>query len=578
MEVERGGGSAGNEPHREAGTRFGKYTLLCKLATGGMGELYVARQTGAGGFEKLVVVKRLLPHLAEDAHFVAMLLDEARIAARLSHPNVCQVYDLGQADGHYYIAMEHLEGVPASLILRRARRAGQRLEVGMATAILHQAALGLHHAHELTDGGGKSMGLVHRDVSPSNLFVTASGLVKVLDFGVAKSQDALARTHTGALKGKYAYMSPEQVVGDAVDRRSDVFSLGIVLFELLTAQRLFWRDSEYKMFQAIVEEPIPRIHDVRAGAPAPVAAVAERALSRDPRKRFESAQAMAEALEEAAQDAGGLWKQARVAGYVDQYFGPLMDERRQDVQNGLAVAERARDARVTPPVSGQPSGSIEIDLGDDAAGGQPDVARNPAGAGAARRRGPMTWRWLILGGAVAAAAVGGSALAYHLWSGRNEAAPPPVVLLGGEVETPDGRIARPAGTGALAGGHPAASSTAADAGAATVDQDDAGPGPSRSGDRAHRAKDPYSARLSRYQGRIRGCFNQHATSVAGTPHVALALRIDDAGRVVHAGLMPPSLEATDLGACVLAVARQVTFGAQDQEVEVTIPLKVRRRH
>ena len=394
MEVERGDGAAINEPHREAGTRFGKYTLLCKLATGGMGELYVARQTGAGGFEKLVVVKRLLPHLAEDAHFVAMLLDEARIAARLSHPNVCQVYDLGQADGHYYIAMEHLEGVPASLVLRRARRAGQRLEIGMASAILHQAALGLHHAHELTDAGGKSMGLVHRDVSPSNLFVTASGLVKVLDFGVAKSQDALARTHTGALKGKYAYMSPEQVIGNQVDRRSDVFSLGIVLFELLSAQRLFWRDSEYKMFQAIVEEPIPRLLDIRPGVPTAIAAVAEQALSREPRKRFASAQAMAEALEEAAHQAGGLWKQAGIAGYLGSYFGPLMEERRQDVQNGLGAAQRARSAGVPSPVSDQLSGSIEVDLGDGAVAGPTRALGRRARSKA--RRPPVTLRWLVL--------------------------------------------------------------------------------------------------------------------------------------------------------------------------------------
>ncbi|HYU16237.1 MAG TPA: serine/threonine-protein kinase, partial [Candidatus Acidoferrum sp.] len=343
MDVERGGsGSPSVRVPKVAGSAFGKYTLVCKLATGGMGELFVARKTGAGGFEKLVVIKRLLPHLAEDAHFVAMLLDEARIAARLSHPNVCQVHDLGEVDGHYYIAMEHLEGVPASLILRRASRAGQRLELGLATAVLRQAGEGLDHAHNLCDSAGNSVGLVHRDVSPSNLFVTESGIVKVLDFGVAKSHDALARTHTGALKGKYAYMSPEHVLGRPVDRRSDVWSLGVVLYELLTAQRLFWRDSEYKMFQAIVESPIPPLVERRPGLPPRVAQVADRALSRDPALRFASAREMGEALEDAMARAssGGIWRSTRVGDYVAEHFAALLQERRDEVRDALAACER----------------------------------------------------------------------------------------------------------------------------------------------------------------------------------------------------------------------------------------------
>ncbi len=536
---------------------FGQYTLLCRLATGGMGELFVARRTAAGGFEKLVVIKRLLPHLAEDAHFVAMLLDEARVAARLSHANVCQVYDLGEVDGHYYIAMEHLEGVPASLILRRASRAGHRLELGLATAILRQAAEGLDHAHELCDRDGKSVGLVHRDVSPSNLFVTASGVVKVLDFGVAKSQDALARTHTGALKGKYAYMSPEQVLGEPIDRRSDVWALGIVLFELLTAQRLFWRDSEYKMFQAIVDEPIPSLMDRWPGLPVPVAKVAERALSRDVGERFVSARQMGEALEEAMEGAGGIWKPSHVADYVAEHFGALLQERRDEVQAALSGSCLVLgDGEEVTGVAGDglAPGEVQVDLDDVETRERPHE----------RRR---SW----MGGvALAAALAGASVLAYRQWAAEPAASPTPVVVLGGEVETMDGRVTRAPARAPVAPvvAEPVADEVAAEpvpgSGAAATSDGDAD-------------VDRYSAELARHQAQIGRCFSATDTAIAGTPELSVSLKVDRRGTVTAAGLRPAALEATPVGECVLGVARQARFGKQKQGVEVTIPLRIRRR-
>ncbi len=544
---------------------FGQYTLLCRLATGGMGELFVARRTAAGGFEKLVVIKRLLPHLAEDAHFVAMLLDEARVAARLSHANVCQVYDLGEVDGHYYIAMEHLEGVPASLILRRASRAGHRLELGLATAILRQAAEGLDHAHELRDRDGNSVGLVHRDVSPSNLFVTSSGVVKVLDFGVAKSQDALARTHTGALKGKYAYMSPEQVLGEPIDRRSDVWALGIVLFELLTAQRLFWRDSEYKMFQAIVDEPIPSLLDRWPGLPVPVARVAERALSRDVSQRFATAREMGEALEEAMAGAGGIWKPSRVCDYVAEHFGVLLQERRDEVQAALSgscqvltdEAEEgdlgaAGDDALAPD-------EVQVDLDD---------VETKARAPGARGR---PW----LGGvALAAVLAGGSVLAYRQWAPEPAALPTPVVVLGGEVETMDGRVTRaPARQPAPAPevvpvAEPAPAAEPAPEAAAASDP---GSTPSPS------AVDPYGAVLARHHAQIGRCFSATDTAIAGTPELSVSLQIDRRGAVTGASLTPGEIEATPVGECVLGIARRAHFGKQKHGVRISIPLRIRRR-
>jgi serine/threonine-protein kinase len=320
--------------------KFGKYTLVAKLATGGMGEIFLAKLMGMAGFEKLVVIKRLLPHLAEDSHFVTMLLDEARIAARLSHPNVCQVHDLGEVDGQYYIAMEYLEGVPCSQLLKRARRDDQHLDLGMACSILQQTCEGLHHAHELRDNAGKPIGLVHRDVSPSNLFATISGVIKVLDFGVAKSQDARARTHTGALKGKYAYMSPEQVLAHELDRRSDVFSMGIVFFELLTTRRLFWRDSEYKMFQAIAEEPIPDVRDFRSEVPVPLAAVVRRALSRDPDKRFASALDLATAIAKITSAMGETNSNRKISEYVAANFESAIRERRELLLTAVSAHDK----------------------------------------------------------------------------------------------------------------------------------------------------------------------------------------------------------------------------------------------
>ncbi|HEU5056716.1 MAG TPA: protein kinase [Kofleriaceae bacterium] len=584
MDADLGGGESPVLPHKDAGTTFGKYTLLCKLATGGMGELFVARQTGAGGFEKLVVIKRLLPHLAEDAHFVAMLLDEARIAARLSHPNVCQVYDLGEAEGHYYIAMEHLEGVPASMLLRRARRVGQRLEVGLAAAILRQTCDGLHHAHDLTDSEGNSIGLVHRDVSPSNLFVTSTGVVKVLDFGVAKSQDALARTHTGALKGKYAYMSPEQVLGNPVDRRADVFSLGVVLFELLTAQRLFWRDSEYKMFQAIVEDPIPSLLELRPGLPPPVAHIALRALSRDPDRRFPSARDMGEALEEAIGGSGGVWKTAQVADYLMQHFGALVEERRRDVQTGVSQANRLRRPRTTtggvsaptaertPSRSAQPS--REPPAESEAAVPEPAARREtgpyPEATPPSRARG---WLGAL---AIAAALGGGGVFAYNQLGGRSKAEPTKVVVLGGEIETEDGRIARAKQRSTAESDPVAPPAAASDAGPAEKSTPPAGSQKGTAG-KTKAERDPYRAQLARHQEQIRTCFNQNATTVSGAPELSLSLSIDTDGSVRAASLVPADLESTALGECLLGVARGVTFGAQDDEVQVTIPLKVKRR-
>ncbi len=290
----------GSLPATTEASRFGKYSLVARLATGGMAEIFLARLQGAAGFEKLICIKRILPHLARDKQFVSMFLDEARIAARISHPNVCQVFELGEIDGSYFLAMEYLEGVPLACFRRRDYY-GDVPDPRLVAGIAVQACEGLHHAHQLKNTDGSVMEVVHRDISPQNLFVTVDGIVKVLDFGIAKIQDATVRTSTGAVKGTYAYMAPEQLRGERVDRRTDVFAMGIVMWETLTRRHLFKRDTDFLTFQAITGDPIEDVCALRPDVPPALSAVIMRALSRDREERFPTARIFGEAVASACQ-------------------------------------------------------------------------------------------------------------------------------------------------------------------------------------------------------------------------------------------------------------------------------------
>ncbi|MEO8551280.1 MAG: serine/threonine-protein kinase [Kofleriaceae bacterium] len=307
---------------------FGKYTLVAKLATGGMAEIFLARLLSDGGFEKLVCIKRILPHLARDPQFVAMFLDEARVVARISHPNVCQVFELGEIEGQYYIAMEYLAGVPLS-VFRRPDYYPTPAEPRLVAAFGMQACEGLHHAHQLRGATGEQLGVVHRDISPQNLFVTIDGIVKVLDFGIAKVQDQSVRTSTGAVKGTYAYMSPEQLRGETVDRRADVWALGAVLWETLAQRHLFKRDTEFLTFQAITTDPIPDICEIRPDVPPLLGDTIARAISRDREHRFATARALGEALAQAVAPLGGPLGAAALSDVVERGFADHMHEQRR---------------------------------------------------------------------------------------------------------------------------------------------------------------------------------------------------------------------------------------------------------
>jgi eukaryotic-like serine/threonine-protein kinase len=320
-------------------TRFGRYELLLVLGRGGMAELDLARLHGVGGFAKLVAIKRILPHLAQDRQFVEMFLNEGRIAAQLSHPNVCQVYELGEVDGELFLAMEYLDGLSWDELLAQSRvvlDAPARLR--LTAGVLGQAAEGLHYAHQLRDVAGNPTPVIHRDVSPQNLFVTVDGVCKVLDFGVSKMMTDGPRTRTGLLKGKLPYMSPEQIRGEPVDARSDVFALGVVAWEALTGVRLFERDTDFLIWKAISEQPIPTVTSACHALPPAVDAVIARALDRDRDRRYANARELAAAL---AGVAGRAFLPGDIAELVRGACAASLHERSRAV--AAATEQRVRE-------------------------------------------------------------------------------------------------------------------------------------------------------------------------------------------------------------------------------------------
>ncbi len=279
---------------------FGRYEPLFRIAAGGMAEVYAARIRGEAGFEKLVAVKRMLPHLTDDPEFVAMFLDEGRLAANIASPNVVATLDLGRGeDGSLYIVMDLVVGIALSTIVRTAARQGRMLPVPIACEILAQAASGLDDAHEARTPTGVHLGIVHRDVSPQNVLVGVDGRTRVVDFGVARAVLRQSHTSTGTLKGKFGYFSPEQAAAKELDPRSDVFALGIVAWETLLGRRLFEADNPLETITRIRSMPIVRPSELRPEISDAISDVVMRALARDRDMRWESAGAFAAALRKA---------------------------------------------------------------------------------------------------------------------------------------------------------------------------------------------------------------------------------------------------------------------------------------
>jgi serine/threonine-protein kinase len=309
---------------------FGRYQILGRIALGGMAEIFLARQRAQAGASRTLVIKRVLPHVADDERFVQMFLDEARLAMKLTHPNICHIYEFGQQNGNYFIAMEWIDGVPLGRLIKTARKQYGAVPPGISARIIATTAEALDYAHNARDDNGTPLSVIHRDVSPQNIMVSFQGVVKLLDFGIAKAASHLAKTSDGQVKGKFAYMSPEQCRGEPIDGRSDVFALGICLYEALTARNLYKRSTEYETFRAIIEGPVPSAREKNPDVPEALDRILRTALAKDPDDRYPTAGAMQRALE------GWLAETRQVinASTTSQLMGLLFAD---DIQTGPSV-------------------------------------------------------------------------------------------------------------------------------------------------------------------------------------------------------------------------------------------------
>ena len=291
-------GGAGAELEQPRYEKFGRYYLLDRIATGGMAEVYRAVTQGVEGFRRTFVVKRILADKAKSATFIRMFIDEARICAALHHPNVVQVYDFGSVDGSYFLAMEYLQGKDLSSLMRVLRAAKTAVPPALAALIGREAAVGLHYAHTLKGGNGQPLGIVHRDVTPSNIMLLFAGGVKLLDFGIAKAASAAPEPSGDGVKGKFGYLAPEQARNADVDGRADVFALGVTLWEMLVGRRLFQGKDEVETLRNVLQKPVPPPSSLRPDVPEALDRIVLRALERSREKRYQSADEMARECDE----------------------------------------------------------------------------------------------------------------------------------------------------------------------------------------------------------------------------------------------------------------------------------------
>ncbi len=304
------------------GTKIGRYSVLSQLTTGGMAELFLGFTAGPGGFRKYVVIKRILPDAKNNDQFVKMFLDEARVTAGFTHPNIAQVYELGEEETDLYLSMEFIAGQNLNQVTAECAKKRAVLPIGFSAATAHDIAVALHYAHTFADPSGTALGIIHRDVAQKNIMVTYDGTVKLLDFGIAKARNSLGRTHAGTVKGTTGYMSPEQVRGEPLDGRSDVFSLGVVLFEMITGRRLFSADSEIEEMKMILTAPIPRPSALVSVIPDSLSDVVMRALAREKADRWPSAKDFARGLK--VQCEGLLYDQEARSMFMREHFADQM--------------------------------------------------------------------------------------------------------------------------------------------------------------------------------------------------------------------------------------------------------------
>jgi serine/threonine-protein kinase len=412
---------------------FGKYDVVRRIAVGGMGEIFLARQVGVPGFERLVILKRLLGEMASQPDLVEQFLDEARVAATLSHANIVSIYEVGLWQGNYFIAMEYVRGYTLVHLIRGAVKRGVPLAPAIVARIIHDASLGLEHAHQARDTSGHPLRIVHRDVSPQNIMVREDGVIKVLDFGIARAANRSARTSTGALKGKIGYMPPEQMQGREVDGRSDQYALGVVLWELCARRRLHGDDNPIRVIRSVLDEPIPSPAAKHPGLPPALEQIVMRMLAREPSERFSSCADVARALRRVVDELDPQLDERTVATYVAEIAGPITEE----VSEATPISQRDFLIDLRSPTPGRLEVVLPFDAKEDTA---PEGHPVPGPEGTApRRRHPAQWVVALLLLAVAAA---GAAGAWWQWGdrllarGRERPTPSPVAARAVSSPTP----------------------------------------------------------------------------------------------------------------------------------------------
>jgi serine/threonine protein kinase len=316
---------------------FGEYKILKKIATGGMAEVFLAKRIGMKGFEKLLAIKRIHPQFSENEEFIAMFIDEAKLAAKLNHRNIIQIYDFGSQQGSYYIAMEYIFGKDLRSILKKSKERGENLPPAQCAYIITEAAKGLEYAHTLKDHFGKPLQIIHRDISPQNILISYEGEVMLADFGIAKAASKSTETRAGVLKGKILYMSPEQAWGKTIDRRSDLYSLGVVLYEMVTQRKIFDADSEFSMLEKVRNAVVEFPPNVFENIPKHFLQVIQKALEKNPDHRYQSAHEIRVDLENYLHTAQERLSEKAISNYLKRLFREEIEEERKILTEGTEI-------------------------------------------------------------------------------------------------------------------------------------------------------------------------------------------------------------------------------------------------
>ncbi len=343
--------------------KFGPYTLHQIIARGGMAEIYRATMPGIGSFEKQLVIKKILPHLVENEEYITMLIDEARILVGLNHANIAQVYDLGEIDGTYYIAMEFVHGGDISTMIKEVQRQGQFIPYEHTAYMIACLCMGLHVAHTAVDQQGNALNIVHRDISPQNVLVSFAGDVKVIDFGIAKARSKDTSTKAGVIKGKLLYMAPEQAMAQDLDGRADLFAAGLCMYKMLTHRLPFEGENEFQIYNNILTKVVEPPSALREGVPASLDQICMKLLERDPNRRYQDGYAAKRDLDRALHALAPGYTPSRLSRFVEDKLSHIVQQRQQEFAASTQAAQAARDMAPTTPLPRTPGPSGGFGVG-----------------------------------------------------------------------------------------------------------------------------------------------------------------------------------------------------------------------